>query len=327
MDKRTGNTVSVDAVNFGLIILSGALAHVVPYQLLAFSYAVLGPAHYLTQISWLYDRKYFATNIWVGPVMGAFTCLLALPAFIGIHVPDPWFGAILLCAAASVALAFTLPRARAFAGAAITVLALVTLTLRFRGMALFVAVLLPTVIHIFVFTGAFMLHGARRSGSVMAWASVAALLACAASFWILPVLPPAASVSHGAVAAFFTPVVDELTSIGLDAGSTQSLFGFLGFAYCYHYLNWFSKVNVIRWNDVPRDRLRTMAIVYALLLATYLINFAAGFALSLLLSVLHVLLEFPLNLRTFTWLGMDLASGVGRLRAALVRAATGDSLR
>src|SRR2546430_5445042 len=35
------------------------LAYAFPFELFLFSYAVLGPLHYLTEISWLHDRKYF----------------------------------------------------------------------------------------------------------------------------------------------------------------------------------------------------------------------------------------------------------------------------
>jgi hypothetical protein len=49
----------VDALNIGLMIISLGVAYMVPFELFLFSYAVLGPMHYLTEISWLHQRKYF----------------------------------------------------------------------------------------------------------------------------------------------------------------------------------------------------------------------------------------------------------------------------
>ena len=44
-------------LNSGLMLLSVAVAAVLPFELFLFAYAILGPAHYLTQISWLHDRN------------------------------------------------------------------------------------------------------------------------------------------------------------------------------------------------------------------------------------------------------------------------------
>src|ERR1043165_8502495 len=43
------------------MIFSCVAAFVLPFELFLFSYAVLGPLHYLTEISWLHDRKYFGS--------------------------------------------------------------------------------------------------------------------------------------------------------------------------------------------------------------------------------------------------------------------------
>ena len=48
-----------DAVHLGLMLLALAIAYALPFELLLLSYAILGPVHYLTEISWLHDRRYF----------------------------------------------------------------------------------------------------------------------------------------------------------------------------------------------------------------------------------------------------------------------------
>src|SRR5439155_19178393 len=52
-------TDQVNYLNLGLMIISCVLAYIIPFELFLFAYAVLGPLHYLTEISWLHDRKYF----------------------------------------------------------------------------------------------------------------------------------------------------------------------------------------------------------------------------------------------------------------------------
>lgn len=53
------NTKETDILNIILIIISLALAFHMPFGLLLFSYAFLGPLHYLTEINWLKEKKYF----------------------------------------------------------------------------------------------------------------------------------------------------------------------------------------------------------------------------------------------------------------------------
>ncbi|HEX3468532.1 MAG TPA: hypothetical protein VHT05_10670, partial [Candidatus Elarobacter sp.] len=49
----------INDVNSALMVLSCIAAYAFPFELFLFSYAVLGPLHYLTEISWLRDRGYF----------------------------------------------------------------------------------------------------------------------------------------------------------------------------------------------------------------------------------------------------------------------------
>jgi hypothetical protein len=48
-----------DAFHAGLMLAALGLAYALPCRLILLSYAVLGPAHYLTEISWLHERSYF----------------------------------------------------------------------------------------------------------------------------------------------------------------------------------------------------------------------------------------------------------------------------
>ena len=49
----------INVVNIGLMIFSCIAAFIMPFEVFLFAYAVMGPLHYLTEISWLHDRQYF----------------------------------------------------------------------------------------------------------------------------------------------------------------------------------------------------------------------------------------------------------------------------
>ena len=52
----------IDIINIFLIIISLIVAIKLPFELFLFSYAILGPLHYLTEIHWLHDKKYFVST-------------------------------------------------------------------------------------------------------------------------------------------------------------------------------------------------------------------------------------------------------------------------
>ncbi len=285
----TATTRYVDELNIVLIALSCVVAHFFPYHLLIFSYAVLGPAHYLTQISWLHDRRYFSTSTYIAPAFVLLTIFIILL---------PKQAGIFLSLALGVALAVVLPPRWHWRilGLLCGVL-LACFSAEFGPAQLFFSALLPTVLHVFVFTACFMCLGAMKGGNASGWLALLALLAGGASF-IFPLGQVTVPNLNGLV--YFRETVDYMQSLlKISSATSAQLFGFLSFAYTYHYLNWFSKAEVIHWNKIPRTRLIAIVVIYAVALSVYVYNFEAGFLLLLFLSVLHVLLEFPLNLRSF----------------------------
>src|SRR6185503_18502004 len=56
------NPTQINYLNIGLMLVSCLLAFRFPFELFLFSYAILGPLHYLTEISWLHERKYFTES-------------------------------------------------------------------------------------------------------------------------------------------------------------------------------------------------------------------------------------------------------------------------
>jgi hypothetical protein len=166
--------------------------------------------------------------------------------------------------------------------------------------------LLPTVIHVYVFTGLFILWGAMKSKSFWGYVSFAIFCACGLAFFFIE---PSSNVFLSDFLAknigFFNNLTDYISGI-LSFGdnvNTQTLFAFLSFAYTYHYLNWFSKVEVIKWNKIPKDRAGIIVIVYVASIALYMYDYKVGFAALTALSIGHVLLEFPLNILSLRGIG------------------------
>src|SRR5689334_4065727 len=78
---------SVDYVNIGMMVLALIVAAVVPFELFLISYAVLGPLHYLTEISWLHDRRFFTPRKadWVPLVICGLLATLGNDRVLGEH--------------------------------------------------------------------------------------------------------------------------------------------------------------------------------------------------------------------------------------------------
>ena len=84
----------------------------------------------------------------------------------------------------------------------------------------------------------------------------------------------------------------------------------LAFVYTYHYLNWFIKADIIRWTDISRARLALVIAASAGSTALYFYDYAFGFTFLLALSLVHILLEFPLNSLALRQLGAAAWSGL-----------------
>jgi hypothetical protein len=281
-----------DAIHFGLMLAALALTYFIPFELLLLSYAVLGPAHYLTEISWLHDRNYFLPDRGLAYVLA----LLALAlAFVE---NARWFGffvwvAFVICIVVAGATNFV-QRAILLAAAAV----LAAVMFEYGTPFAVVGILLPTLVHVSLFTLVFMVLGAHRAGSK---AQAALLVAYVASIAVILVAPPSAETIIPAFAAlareYFGNVAQALgRAIGIPDLKLDTRFtSLLAFIYTYHYLNWFIKADVIRWNRIPLPRLALVAAVSVGSTALYFYNFVWGFSVLLALSLMHVFLEFPLN--------------------------------
>ncbi|MEA2891222.1 MAG: hypothetical protein QOI05_2015 [Bradyrhizobium sp.] len=285
------------------------ITYLVPFQLLLLSYVVLGPAHYFTEISWLHDRKYFLPHRSV-PIA------LAIMAVIAALIDNAsWFGFVMWLAFVICALlagATTALQATALVMVAIWLTVLMAMN---EPSLAVLGILLPTLIHVSLFTLVFMVLGAIRSGSKMQVLLVVLYLGAIAT---LLAVPPSASTQIPAFAKvgqeYFgnvAPALGRLLGIA-DLKLDTRLTSLLAFVYTYHYLNWFIKAEVIRWTDISRKRLALIGAASAASTALYFYDYAFGFTVLLALSLVHVVLEFPLNSLAVRQLGAAIGQGVAQ---------------
>ena len=341
--------VRINAVNIGLMIFSCIAAFVMPFEVFLFSYAVLGPLHYLTEISWLHDRQYFTKgkydsivlwligiiilleslayrNHWNWPLSSAFGNKIIFVALTGsllmVFVKNVYLKVFGLLFILFISNAVFQPDQR-------------------DGFAFFIGALVPTLIHVFVFTGFFILFGALKSRSVSGLISFVIFIICPILLFVLfrdksfveiTKYGQASYVANGE--GFYDTNLSFLTHIfnvqfpqlkdaagnllyyegseepALDFSNAAQvvfhsqvgilLMRFIAFAYTYHYLNWFSKTEVIKWHKVPKIRFVAVIILWVISLVLYGVNYALGLQWLYFLSFCHVLLEFPLNMVSIT---------------------------
>jgi hypothetical protein len=317
--------LSVDQVNYlniGLMLISAAIAFLRPFELFLAMYAFLGPLHYLTEMSWLHDKGYFTRR------RKDYLPLIAMSAVITVvtfgflsaqkFVPEITFIAF-GCALVFVLTDKAVPRLFAIVG----ILVLSTFVIRGGAFGSIFGLLLPTIIHVFLFTGLFILAGALKGRNLSGIASLVVFCGCAAAFFFVS---PAGQMRHlsfdtqkayvdfaelnySLMTPFRRHSLDipgnlreynhYINDVLYNSPTAFAVMGFIAFAYTYHYLNWFSKTSVIRWHNIPRSRFIGVIAVWIASIGVYLYDYTIGLRWLFFLSLTHVLLEFPLDHRTF----------------------------
>lgn len=297
----------------------------VPVPLFVYAYAVLGPLHYLTELSWLHDRKYFTPDkncrntLWLLAAVSAVTgvTIASLPALGLANKNVQWLyqlsALVTYCALTISAMSIVDGKKKiAVAFLGLFLLLVAATAMGVQGI-FFWMTLLVTVIHVFVFTWLFMLTGALRTKSRSGLIALAVFTACAALalFSVGGSTPLLRQAVLSALQTFGR--LDQMiaTAIGWHQPSQiTAVMRFIAFAYTYHYLNWFSKTQVSQWHKVSPKRAGLIALFYVGSLSLYFVDYSLGFKALLFLSVGHVFLEFPLDLKVLLSLGEQ--SGVGR---------------
>jgi hypothetical protein len=319
-------TFRIDAINCLLILLSALSAWWEPFLTLVVAYTVLGPLHYLTELSWLHDRQFFLPRrsdkhiLIVLCVVGFAAAQFASHDWglseSNAHLVALWGQRIAVVSSATaliVALFLAVPigyLSPAFLALILSISGVLACVggAEFALFLLF-GVMVPTLVHVSLFTLIFMLSGALKSRSILGGVSV--VLYCMTVLLLF-----SASTAKSASGAYMGS--QFLESFGYLSAHILALMGdtfadrgelltaeravavarVIAFAYFYHYLNWFSKTSIISWHQVPAARLIFVIGVWILCVAISILDFTAGLFVSGTLSLLHVFMEFPLNWRT-----------------------------
>jgi hypothetical protein len=298
--------------DFAALLVSGVAAAVAPLQTLMLAFGLLGPFHYLTEMAWLRKKNfYFNEGLVPAPVYAGGAIVLAFAGFVGYTERRDltvWIVGLLLVLSLSVWMRNT------YWIAAVAVAALVT-GVYLRTWVYFLGVMVPTLVHVFFFTWTFMVSGALRGrqGAWPRWVNPGLLLAIPLALFFLPVryAEPGGfwlkceSETFGAIHQKLAGDLHHVVAINqglLNDPVAAGLLRLFAFVYLFHYLNWFTKTELLNWHKTSRRVWTGIWVLYAASASFYLWDFRLGFLAATFLSLLHVLLEFPLNWHTLRFL-------------------------
>lgn len=315
-------TNTIHHLNTILILVSCLISYVIPFELFLFSYGILGPLHYLTEIGWLHKKQYFTKGKY-DFIFLIITCLILVywnynPPEIKHHgwVAD----IILLSLLVSIGLVFIKDWLYRFI---LFFISLIFISVANNSSYYFtwIAIFLPTIIHVFVFTWLFMIYGVLKEKSWAGLISIITLIGCGVLIFTFQPAGLGYTVSsylQNSYAMFSelnfrlinTFHLGNLTEVSqvFTTNIGFVMMRFIAFAYTYHYLNWFSKTSVIKWHLVPKKTLIVTLLIWLISISLYIYDYNLGLKVLFLLSFLHVFLEFPLNIVSITGIGKEIFS-------------------
>ena len=290
-----------------------------------FSYAILGPLHYLTEINWLRDKNYFikSKKYWIIPFVIFSIAMVIYPVF---SIIDVGFGnailkgvnfiggqtnnLLLIGFLFAVSLIF-FKKPKNIILALLSVI-LISLSINFYlpKTLIFVGLFLPTLVHVYIFTLLFIIYGALKSNSKYGLYLGLTLFLVPFIIYYIPIDFVNYKPSQQTLNTF------EKSNMQYVSSTIASLFGasnntefqilseigiriqvFIAFAYTYHYLNWFSKTSIIGWKkSITKRKAYLIGFIWILAVSIYMYDFKTGYIALFFLSFLHVFLEFPLNI-------------------------------
>jgi hypothetical protein len=311
---------TIHHLNTGLIILSCIVAFFIPFELFLFSYGVLGPLHYLTEIGWLHKKNYFTKGKYDFVFLIAACILLMYWIYRPPQKGNLSTDIILFSVFASMVFVFIKDWLYRF-----VLLALALVFIAFINDAphylIWIGIFLPTIIHVFIFTWAFMLYGTLKERSWPGGLSIVMLIICSVLLFKIQPNSLNYAVSEYSRQSYYQfqdlnfwlinffemeKLADIKEIFTSNAGFV--IMRFIAFAYTYHYLNWFSKTSVIKWHLVPKRTLIITILLWMGSIALYAYDYNVGLKILFFLSFLHVFLEFPLNVVSFTGIGKEVIS-------------------
>jgi hypothetical protein len=285
------------------MLLASCLAVLIPFELFLLSYAVLGPAHYLTEISWLRGKQFFTLK--------KYDYLLVI-AVVAICLIFKLRSAKLVYYSFGLSFIIQLTKNnRVRALAFILLIAAGYLLLSNNFWRTIFGLYIPTLIHVYVFTGAFLLYGALKDRVASGYVAVFFFLLCPILLCVL-FTPAGTTATNWAMSNYShfaklnkISLRDQALSVFTNPASIL-LTRVIAFAYTYHYMNWFTKTETIGWHRISIIRAVIIGSIWIASVALYFYNYRLGLSWLFMLSLGHVILEFPLNQRSFIGIGREL---------------------
>lgn len=304
------DTSKINYLNVLLMLVSLGLAWYKPFEVFVFAFLIVGPLHYLTEISWLDKKNYFAFSreqfLLFVPI-----CLFITLAGVFRSGAMGKIAVALICASlvyAMVATRQNKPLRNLLIFAATVIFIIITGLNTSNTMGIAFGVLLPTIVHVLVFTYLFMLVGLQKEKGISGYLAALVYPACAALLLSFNPFHNTARPDNYFIrfyrdTANLNKTLSDMLGIGeinnfddvFIGDAAHRIMGLVAFAYCYHYLNWFSKTEIIGWHRVSKKRLFIIGIIWIALLVFYYFYPTPGLHVILFLSLMHVMLEFPLN--------------------------------
>ena len=296
-------TNRINYYNILAMLAAASLAVFIPFELVLLSYAILGPAHYLTEISWLKGRHFFTLKkydyLLIAAVVIATLCLRL-----------PYANLIFYTFGLSFILLATNGLANRITGFIILVIAgyfLLTNNLLRTIFGLYV----PTLIHVYVFTGAFLLLGALKDRIVSGYIAFIVFMVCPLLLCLVftnyHVTPSRWAMDSYLHFTRLNTITLRSQSINIYTNRASIILTrVIAFAYTYHYINWFSKTRIINWHRINLSSAVVIGLLWAASVVLYFYNYRLGIKWLFMLSLAHVILEFPLNHRSFLGIGKQL---------------------
>jgi len=321
-------TLHIDKLNLILILASFTLACFLPFELFLFGYAFLGPLHYLTESNWIADKNYFVPNTYWKYLVLVAAIIYSIPfvfslSFVSefinqstisfvIYKMAKYTNFVLFFILISAVLALFYKTYKVFVISFLIAFILSFWTYTTEAYLLINGLLLPTIIHVYVFTLLFMMYGVKNKKTIYGILNIILIIALPLSLVFLDTeifnyqfsdtvkntyMNNNFHVLNANLAKLFG-VYEDLKFFFYEKLDIKIQI-FIAFAYIYHYLNWFSKTTIIGWHKQLTHKKAILILgIWIAILFCYLYDYRLGLVISIFLSVSHVMLEFPLNIIT-----------------------------
>lgn len=305
------NITKINIINIFLMLLSCVFAFLFPFELFLIVYAILGPLHYLTEINWLHKKNYFTTQKkdYYIHIFLLFVITLAMFSPLSYYLRKYLAVFIFIAFCSSfVMIYFKETKSKIKFNILIVILSFLCFYAFESKFNILFSMFLPTLIHVFIFTGLFILIGTLKAENKFGKLSLLIFITCGIGLLIIPVnynfsfITEQIQNNYHSFEKLNQKIIELLNQFTLQATNDVyfsniglQVMRFIAFAYTYHYFNWFSKTSIIQWHNTTLYKILIIIALWIISIALYYYNYSLGLKWLYILSLAHVLLEFPLN--------------------------------